>query len=44
MNMSSLDSGPSFLLLLMLPSTLLKKTSSPYHLSPKKPAIPVQDA
>ena len=44
MNMSSLDSEPSFSLLLMQLSTLLKKTSSLYPLSPKKPAIPVQDA
>ncbi len=44
MNMSSLDSEPSFLLLLMLPSTLLKKTSFPYHFSRKKPAIPVRGA
>jgi len=36
--------GAEFLLRLMQLSMLLKKTSSLYHFSPKKPAIPVQNA
>lgn len=36
MNMNSLDSGPSFLPLLMQLSMLLKKTSSLYHLPPEE--------